>query len=92
MNKEKVLIIVGFILIFTAGMFASQLLKDVEIMRDSTLEEIKYNASLIGYNTALSQIISETAKCQEPLKIELNNQTYSLFLVECLNLNNQEVK
>ena len=78
---------------FVLGMATLQFMKSVEVMSDDTLEEIKYNASLIGYNTALSQILSEVVKCEQPLPITFNNETYNLFLVECLNLNTpQEVQ
>ena len=70
-------------------MFALQFMRTVEVMNEDTLEEIKYNSSMIGYNTALYEILSETSKCEEPFPIQFQNKTYNLFLVECLNLNNQ---
>lgn len=94
MNKKDTLIVLGFIVCFIVGMFTLQFIKSVEIMSEDRLEQIKYDASLIGYNTALSQIISEVIKCQQPLPIKFDNGTINLFAVECLNLNNdnQEVK
>lgn len=45
------------------------------------------NGSMYGYNTALYSILSETGKCEQPLPITFQNETYNLFMVECLNLN-----
>ncbi len=88
MNKKDTLTILGFIIVFVLGMAALQFIKTVDLVTQDTLEEIKYNASLVGYNTAIYNIFSEVSKCQQVLPIEFNNQTINLVAVECLNLNN----
>ncbi len=90
-NKKALIAIVTIVLL--AGMLIGSNLKPFDLITEEKLQEIKYNASILGYNTALNQIYAEVIKCQQPLPIQFNNQTINLVAVECLNLNNtQEVK
>ncbi len=90
-NKKALIAIVTVVLL--AGMIIGSNLKPFDLITEEKMQEIKYNASILGYNTALNQIYIEAIKCQQALPIQFNNQTINLVAVECLNqLNNQEVK
>ena len=91
MDKQKILIVIGFIIMFVLGMAALQFMKSVEVMSDDTLKEIKYNASFIGYNTALLEVLNGVSDCSKPIyRINFNNETINLVSVECLNQLNNE--
>ena len=90
-NKKILFAIITVVLL--AGMLIGNNIKSFNLVTEEKMQEIQYNSSLIGYNTALNQIYTEAIKCQQVLPIQFNNQTINLVAVECLNqLNNQEVK
>ncbi len=84
MNKKDTLVILGFIICFVAGMFALEFMKNVEIMSDDNLQQIKNDSLMEGYNFAIASILTPAMKCEQ-VPINVGNQTYNLFLVECLN-------
>lgn len=89
MNKKDTLIVLGFIVVFVLGMVTLQFVKTVEVMTKDTLQEIQYNASATGYQSALYDLHQGSLNCK-PIKLpEFNNQSINLIAVECLNLNNE---
>lgn len=83
---------IGMCLIILSG-GTEQFLTDQEC-DNLTLES--YNDGLYeGQQLTLINILNTTISCQETFKINVGNETvnetYELFLLRCLNLNNQEV-
>ena len=95
-NKENnKLILVGILcLIFGASIFGALTYLGYTngFMTDGQCSNLTMNAyqygAYEGQQATLVDILNTTVTCQETFKVNVGNQTYNLFLAECLNLNN----
>ena len=53
-------------------------------MTDGQCDELLLNASIYGYDTALSQVLNKTLACDGVVPIVFGNETHDIFAVECL--------
>lgn len=101
MNKEKKRNIdLGYIFL---GMFIGIIITvafiQLELTPQWVTNQTLYNQTNFAYQyglyegqqLTLIEILNTTIGCQETFNINVGNQTYNIFLTECLNLNNQEV-
>jgi hypothetical protein len=104
-NKEEVQVqeqlppkksnkIVGYVIlaivVFGLGYFIASFENPYQT-KDSCFEEINQTSiyyANYGYTTAVMDILNEVQECK-PVPINYQNETYSIFLVECLNLDQE---
>ncbi len=91
---KNILILVGVLgLIFGASIFGALTYLGYTngFMTDGQCDKYTINAYKNGayesQQLTLIDILNTTATCQETFKVNVGNQTYNLFLTECLNLN-----
>lgn len=85
-DYTKFVLPIFLILMFGAGLFgvSTYLGYTKGFMTDGQCNDMITDAMVYGYDTALFQILNETLRCEEPVPINVGNQTYNIFAVECL--------
>ncbi len=90
-RRIKIILLGIIFIIIGAGLFgASTYLGYTNgFMTDGQCSEIIYNATIYGYDIALSEVLNKTLKCEGVVSITFRNETYDIVAVKCLNLNNK---
>lgn len=86
-NHFKVVVsIIILVSVFSLGYFISNFDNPYQTKQscNEQINQTAMNAVNYGYETALVSILTEAVKCDQ-VPINYQNETYNIFLVECLN-------
>lgn len=92
---SKLIIVCVFSLMAGAFLFAVFIFSGLspDFLTDEQCSQLNdqsfINGTYYGNQITLFNIMNTTINCEETYQIQVNNQTYNLVLVECLELNNQ---